>query len=82
MRALIGLLALGILFYVTAVAQFADPSPADDPVEEGRVVDPRAPEDWLATCLADWDQQTHMTWTQWRTTCQRVSREHGPLPPA
>jgi len=48
MRALIGLVILGILFYVTAVAQFADPSPADEPVEEGQPINQRAPEDWLA----------------------------------
>ena len=57
MRALIGLVILGILFYVTAVAQFADPSPADEPVEEGQPINQRAPEDWLAMCLADWDSQ-------------------------
>jgi len=77
MRALIGLVILGILFYVTAVAQFADPSPADEPVEEGQPINQRAPEDWLAMCLADWDSQTHMTKTQWGKTCERVSRERG-----
>jgi hypothetical protein len=79
MRALhiVGLLVLGIFVYVTAVAQFADPPPADKPVEEVRAMKQRAPEDWLATCLADWDVQTHMTKVEWRTTCERVSKERG-----
>jgi len=72
---IVGLLVLGVLVYVTA--QFADPSPADEPVEEVQAIRKRAPEDWLATCLADWDAQTHMTTSEWRTTCERVSRERG-----
>jgi hypothetical protein len=31
--------------------------------------------DWLKTCLTDWDAQTHMSKTEWKTTCQRVSKE-------
>ena len=31
--------------------------------------------DWLKTCLADWDAQTHMSKAEWRTTCDRVSKE-------
>jgi hypothetical protein len=31
--------------------------------------------EWLKTCLEDWDAQTHMSKTEWRTTCQRVSKE-------
>ena len=79
MRALhiVGLLVLGVFVYVTAVAQFADPPPADKPVEEVQTMKQRAPEDWLATCLVDWDAQTHMTKAEWRTTCERVSRERG-----
>jgi hypothetical protein len=79
MRALhiVTLLVLGIL--VTAFAQFADPrTPADEPVDEVRATKQRAPEDWLPTsCLADWDAQTHMTKTEWRRTCERVSRERA-----
>ena len=77
MRALhiVGLLILGGLAYLTAVAQFADPSPGDKPVEEVQAMKLRAPEDWLATCLADWDAQTHITKTAWRTTCERVFKE-------
>src|SRR5262245_42478153 len=68
-----GLLVLGgVLAYVTA--EFADPSPADDPAEEARVIKV-APENWLASCLADWDTQTHMNISQWRTSCERVSSE-------
>jgi hypothetical protein len=71
-----GLLLLGgILAYVTA--EFADPPPADSPVEEVKAVRQRAPENWLATCIADWDMQTHMTQIQWRTSCERVARERG-----
>jgi len=79
MRALhiVGLPVLGVLVYMTAVAQFADPSPGEKPVEEVQAMKRRAPQDWLATCLADWDAQTHMTKTEWRTTCERVSRERG-----
>jgi len=79
MRALhiAGLLVLGVFVYVLAVAQFAEPPPADKPVEEVQAMKQRAPEDWLATCLTDWDAQTHMTKAEWRTTCERVSRERG-----
>jgi|SRR5262245_29629183 len=79
MRALhiVGLFVLGVLVYVTAVAQFADLPPANEPVEAVQPIKQRAPEDWLATCLADWDAQTHMTKIEWRTTCKRVSRERG-----
>ena len=79
MRALhiAGLLVLGVFVYVMAVAQFAEPPPADKPVEEVQAMKQRAPEDWLATCLTDWDAQTHMTKAEWRTTCERVSRERG-----
>ena len=76
-RHIVGLLVLAVLVYVTGVAQFADPPPADKPVEEVQAMKQRAPEDWLATCLADWDAQTHMTRTEWRTSCERVSRERG-----
>src|SRR5215471_19329841 len=81
MRALhiVGLLVLGIL--VLAFARFADPpTPAEEPVDEVQAIKQRAPEDWLTTaCLADWDAQTHMTKTEWRRTCERVSRERAYL---
>src|SRR5215468_1771038 len=74
---IVGLLVLGVPAYLMAVAQFADPPPADKPVEEVQAMKQRAPEDWLAMCLVDWDAQTHMTKTEWRTTCERVARERG-----
>jgi hypothetical protein len=80
MRALhiVGSLVLGgVLAYVTA--QFADPSPTDGPVEEVRAIKQRAPVDWLATCLADWDAETHMTKIQWHAACERVASERGYL---
>jgi hypothetical protein len=72
-----GLLVLGVL--VTAFARFADPvTPADERVEKVRAIKRPAPEDWLITsCLADWDAQTHMTKTEWRRTCERVSSERA-----
>ena len=32
---------------------------------------------WLKTCLQDWDTATHMSKEQWRTTCERVSKDRG-----
>jgi hypothetical protein len=32
---------------------------------------------WLATCLDDWDQATHMSKKEWKTTCERVAAERG-----
>ena len=72
-----GVVVLGVL--VTAFAQFANlETPPDEPVDEVQAIKPRAPADWLTTsCLADWDAQTHMTQTEWRRTCERVSRERA-----
>jgi len=78
MRALqiVGLLILGsFLAFVTA--QFSNPSPADDPLEDIRAITQRTPEDWLGSCLVDWDEQTHMTKTEWRASCERVAAERG-----
>ena len=33
--------------------------------------------EWLATCLKDWDRATHMSKTEWRTTCERVATERS-----
>jgi len=82
MRALliVGSLALGVFAYVMVFTDAADPSPADEPVEETQAIKiKRAPEDWFATCLADWDAQTHITKTAWRTTCERVFKERAYL---
>jgi hypothetical protein len=48
--------------------------PADNSAEKVQEIKKRSAE-WLKTCLADWDAQTHMTKVEWRTTCQRVSKE-------
>ena len=32
---------------------------------------------WLKSCVDDWDVATHMTQSEWRTTCERVSQERG-----
>ena len=72
---IVGLLILGgVLAFVTA--EFAEPLPADNPAEEPRVIK-IAPQDWLVSCLADWDEQTHMTKTEWRSSCERVASERG-----
>ena len=52
----------------TAIAA-AQKSPEDIRAVEARVAD------WLKTCLKDWDRATHMTPTEWRTTCHRVAVE-------
>src|SRR5215510_13679906 len=67
-----------------AAAQSSQPSkspasvskPAQKSPEELQAIKERVA-DWLKTCLADWDQSTHMTKQEWRTTCQRVSEERG-----
>jgi len=65
---------LSLLVEGTAFAQSAEPVPAGRSAEDVQSIKQRAAE-WLTTCLGDWDAQTHMTKTEWRTTCQRVSRE-------
>jgi hypothetical protein len=51
-----------------------DKKPASNSPEQVQEIKKRVAE-WLKTCLTDWDAQTHMTKTEWRTTCQRVSKE-------
>jgi len=48
--------------------------PAGNSPEQVQEIKERSAE-WLKTCLADWDAQTHMTKAEWRTTCHRVSKE-------
>ena len=31
--------------------------------------------EWLRTCLADWDQDTHLTRDEWRASCRRVAED-------
>jgi hypothetical protein len=71
---LICLFALSLLVVGTALGQPADPAQPGKSVEEIRAIKQRATE-WLTTCLADWDAQTHMTKTEWQHTCERVSKE-------
>jgi len=33
--------------------------------------------EWFKTCMDDWDRATHMTKSDWRTTCRRVADERG-----
>ena len=81
MLAIACLLSLGLLDGVV----FAQPSqvqqrstsatpPADKSAEDIQSIDKRVA-DWLKTCLADWDRATHMTTSEWRTTCKRVAEE-------
>jgi len=51
-----------------------DKRPAANSVEEVQEIKKRSAE-WLKTCLGDWDAQTHMSKAEWKTTCQRVSKE-------
>jgi hypothetical protein len=44
--------------------------------EEIKSIRERAIE-WYDTCMEDWDQGTHMTKKEWKTTCERVARERG-----
>jgi hypothetical protein len=32
-------------------------------------------DEWLKTCLADWDSATHMTENEWAIACRRLSVE-------
>ena len=59
------------------------PAPAPDKQTLAKQYDTRKQEvrtralEWLKTCLSDWDRATHMTKTEWRTTCERVALERG-----
>jgi len=76
MRALhvVCVLVLSLLVEGSAFAQSAEPRPASKSVEDIQSIKRRAAE-WLTTCLGDWHAQTHMSKSEWRTTCERVSRE-------
>jgi hypothetical protein len=78
------LFALVVAQAPPATAQSSQPAksptpaskPAQKSAEELQAIKQRVA-DWLKTCLADWDQSTHMTKQEWRTTCLRVSEERG-----
>jgi hypothetical protein len=74
-----------LLALASGVAFAADPRPESAPLssapaqksaQEIQAIKERV-SDWLKTCLTDWDQATHMTKKEWRTTCQRVAAERG-----
>jgi hypothetical protein len=49
-------------------------SAAGKSADEVKAIDERVAY-WRKTCLQDWDAATHMTRTEWRTTCERVAAE-------
>jgi hypothetical protein len=49
----------------------AAPAQQPDQTIEARVAE------WLKTCLADWDRETHMTKSEWIATCRRVAAERA-----
>jgi hypothetical protein len=69
-----------LIFCGTAFAQSSRPSspspPAQKSAAEMQAIKDRVAE-WLKTCMADWDQATHMTKREWRATCERVATERG-----
>src|SRR5262245_35803743 len=67
------LLVLGLLVGETAFAQ-SGPRPTTGKAADAKAINERV-DYWLKTCLADWDKATHMTNSEWRTTCKRVAEE-------
>ena len=69
---------LQILILLSGGVAFAQPGqptiPAAKSAEEIREIDERVAY-WLKTCLGDWDPATHMSMSEWKTTCHRVSGE-------
>ena len=57
-----------------ALAQPTEPAQPGKSAEDIQAIKQRAAE-WLTTCLGDWDAQTHMSKSEWQTTCVRVSNE-------
>ena len=53
-------------------------SPIGKSAEEIKAIEERVAY-WRTTCLQDWDVATHMTRTEWRTTCERVATERRVL---
>jgi hypothetical protein len=70
MRGVVCLL-VSCLAQATAFAQSAEPTKS---AEEIKGIEERVAY-WRTTCLQDWDAATHMTWQEWRTTCERVAVE-------
>ena len=68
---LVPIVCLGFLIHVSPVLGQVQVSKSSASLKE---IDNRVAE-WLKTCLADWDRETHMTNGEWRATCQRVAAE-------
>ena len=71
---------LSLLVEETVFAQVGEPTPASGPTSAGKSAEQaqeikKRSADWFKTCLGDWDEQTHMSKAEWRTTCKRVSKE-------
>jgi len=73
---IICLFVLSLLVEGTAFARSAELAPAGKSAEDVQAIENRAAE-WPTMCLGDWDAQTHMTKTEWRTTCQRESASNS-----
>jgi hypothetical protein len=71
---LICVFALSLVVGKTALGQPAEPMQPGKSAADIQAIKQRAAE-WLTTCLGDWDAQTHMTKTEWQSTCARVSKE-------
>jgi len=65
---------VAIMLLAGAQASAQPNRPATKSPQELQEIDQRVAE-WLKTCLSDWEMATHMTKSEWRTTCQRVSAE-------
>jgi hypothetical protein len=65
------ILSLGVMSGGAALGQ---PAPGGKSPDEVQAIKERVA-DWLKTCLSDWDRATHMTSSEWRTTCQRVAAD-------
>jgi hypothetical protein len=64
-----------------STAEPKSPTPSASALAEETAAKIKAAKDriaeWLKTCQADWDEQTHMTKAEWTATCRRVSTERG-----
>jgi hypothetical protein len=64
-----------------STAEPKTPTPSPSALAEENAAKVKAAKDriteWLKTCQADWDEQTHMTKAEWTATCRRVSIERG-----
>jgi hypothetical protein len=68
---LVAIVCIGLPIHAYPV--FGQVTPSKSSASPGEI-DARVAE-WLKTCLADWDSETHMSKGEWRATCQRVAAE-------